>query len=474
MRTKPVWRLLLTGLLAGRTHAAHSADVTTTPPPPPPPPFKQLRYDENYAYLRDSSRRTEWIDAFKFIPLTTNGSSYLTLGGEIRERYEYYHNSQWGRGPQDENGYWLQRYMIHGDVHFGDYFRLFTQFKSGLENGRQGGPRPPDQDDFDLHQAFFDLQAPWPESVALTLRAGRQELAYGSSRLISTREGPNVRLSFDGLKTIWKLGDWQLDAFAVKPVRTQAGVFDDDPDPERNFWGIYGVTPVGWLPGGNIDLYYLGLNRKNADFDQGTARERRHSLGTRIWGRQAGWDYNVELVYQLGTFGDGDILAWTAASEVGFTFDQVWLKPRLGLKANVTSGDRNATQPDLQTFNPLFPRGSYFGEPALIGPANHVDIHPQLDLLLRHNLTMTLNWDCFWRESTQDGIYGPGVNLVQSGQTSDARYVGNQVEMMLEWRLNRHFTLTADYAHFFAGTFLKQTTPGQDVDYASAWVTLRF
>jgi len=46
--------------------------------------------------------------------------------------------------------------------------------------------------------------------------------------------------------------------------------------------------------------------------------------------------------------------------------------------------------------------------------------------------------------------------------------------MMLEWRLNRHFTLTADYAHFFAGTFLKQTTPGQDVDYASAWVTLRF
>jgi len=283
-----------------------------------------------------------------------------------------------------------------------------------------------------------------------------------------------VRLSFDGLKTIWKLGDWQLDAFAVKPVRTQADVFDDDPDPEQNFWGIYGVTPVGWLPGGNIDLYYLGLNRKNADFDQGTARERRHSLGTRIWGRQAGWDYNVELVYQLGTFGDGDILAWTAASEVGFTFDQVWLKPRLGLKANVTSGDRNATQPDLQTFNPLFPRGAYFGEPALIGPANHVDIHPQLDLLLRHNLTMTLDWDCFWRESTQDGIYGPGVNLVQSGQTSDARYVGNQVEIMLEWRLNRHFTLTADYAHFFAGTFLKQTTPGQDVDYASAWVTFRF
>jgi len=116
-------------------------------PPPTPPPFNQLRYDESYAYLRDRSRRADWLDPIKFIPFSANGDSYLTLGGEIRERYEYYHNSQWGRGPQDESGYLLQRYMIHADAHFGDYFRVFTQFKSGLENGREGGSRPTDRDD---------------------------------------------------------------------------------------------------------------------------------------------------------------------------------------------------------------------------------------------------------------------------------------------------------------------------------------
>jgi hypothetical protein len=144
------------------------------------------------------------------------------------------------------------------------------------------------------------------------------------------------------------------------------------------------------------------------------------------------------------------------------------------LKANITSGDRNTNNLDLQTFNPLFPRGSYFGEPALIGPANHIDVHPQLELALRENLTFTLDWDWFWRESTHDGLYSPPVNLITSGGTSDARYVGNQAEVLLEWRLNRHFTLTADYAHFFAGDFLKQTTPGKDVDYFSAWLTFRF
>jgi hypothetical protein len=439
-----------------------------------PPAFKQLRYDENYSYLRDSTRRTDFLDRLKFIRFDAEGNSYLTLGGEVRERYEYVQNSLWGRGPQDDNGYFLQRYMAHADAHFGDYFRFFTQFKSGLENGRNGGPRPTDRDDFDLNQAFLDLRVPWSSPDSLTFRFGRQELAYGSSRLISAREAPNVRLSFDGAKAILKIGQWQVDAFAVKPVRTKVGVFDDDPDPNQKFWGLYAVTPVTWLPGGNVDFYYLGLDREDAKFDQGTDHELRHSFGTRIWGRKAGWDYNLEFVYQFGTFGSGEIRAWTAASDVGFTFANVLFKPRLGLKADVTSGDDDLRNADLQTFNPLFPRGAYFGEPALIGPANHIDVHPQLDLELLKNLMLTLDWDCFWRENTHDGIYGPAVNLIQSGKASDARYVGHQAEALLEWRIDRHFTVAADYAHFFAGDFLKETTPGKDVDYFSTWVTFRF
>ena len=86
------------------------------------------------------------------------------------------------------------------------------------------------------------------------------------------------------------------------------------PDPDRKLWGVYAVTPVSFLPGGNIDLYYLGLDRQHAEFDQGTANELRHSVGTRLWGKQSRVDYNFEFVYQFGTFGHGDISAWTAAS----------------------------------------------------------------------------------------------------------------------------------------------------------------
>ena len=438
-----------------------------------PPLYRQLRYDEDYSNLR-TAPGDDLLNPIKYIPLNRSGDAYLSLGGEARVRYEYFHNPQWGLAPQDDNGYWLQRYMLHADMHVREWFRTFVQFKSGLEAGREGGPRPTDRDEADLHQAFFDVRVPLPETNSLTLRVGRQELAYGSSRLISVRESPNVRQSFDGVKAILEMGRTRVDAFAVKPVETNPGVFDDGPEPDEKFWGIYGVTPLPAVRGANVDFYYLGLERKDAEFNQGTARELRHTIGTRLWGKAHQIDYNFEFVYQFGTFGRGDISAWTAASDTGYTFESTPWRPRLGFKADITSGDQNPNDHDLETFNPLFPRGAYFSETALIGPANHIDLHPSLELKPIERLKLTLDWDFFWRESTRDAIYGNGVNVVVPAGSSRDHYVGNQVQVLTEWQLQRHVTLSAAYAHFFAGGFLKDSTPGKDVDYASAWLTFKF
>src|SRR5436190_7499446 len=208
------WRILLPSLLAAVTAVGAETESFA------PPPYKQLRYDENYHYLRDASRRTDFIDALKYIPLNQEGDWYLTLGGEIRERYEYFHNWNWGDGPQDENGYLLQRYMIHADAHFTDHFRIFTQFKSGLEDGRNGGPRPTDEDHFDLSQLFADGKLAWEEKDSFTLRLGRQEMSFGSSRLISVRESPNVRRSLKVHRGILPWGIGGRMASAPNPAET--------------------------------------------------------------------------------------------------------------------------------------------------------------------------------------------------------------------------------------------------------------
>ena len=439
-----------------------------------PPQFKELRYDEDWSYLSDPAKRTNALDRIKYIPLRDEADWYLSIGGEVRERYERLDNPSWGQEPSDDNGYFLQRYMLHGDLHLGPNVRIFGQIKSGLENGRKGGPRPIDQDKLDVHQAFVDLKFDFDKTNSIVLRAGRQELAFGSSRLISVRESPNVRQSFDGLRATLPLLGWHVDGFITKPVETDRGTFDDAPDHTRTFWGIYAVRPWKFVPGGNVDLYYLGIDRKRARYDQGSARETRHSIGTRLWGKREDWDYNYEMVYQWGSFGRGDIRAWTVASDNGYTLNGVRFRPRLGLKADVTSGDRDPGSPNLQTFNALFPRGAYFGEIALVGPSNHMDLHPSMDLRVTERLTLSIDSVFFWRESLRDGIYGNAINLLRSGNASRARFVGIQPSLQAEWQISRHLTWTGVVSHFFTGPFLRETGPGRDVNYVSSWITYKF
>ena len=53
-------------------------------------------------------------------------------------------------------------------------------------------------------------------------------------------------------------------------------------------------------------------------------------------------------------------------SDVGYSVEALPARPRLGVQANATSGDASPRSPDLQTFNPLFPRGVYFSQANLI------------------------------------------------------------------------------------------------------------
>lgn len=438
-----------------------------------PPPYQLNRADEDYRYLREPARRTGFWDPIKYMPLNAPGSWYLSLGGEARERFEYFNNPNWGAGPPS-SGYLLQRYFLHADLHMGEHLRLFTQLQSSLENGREGGPRPADQDEVDLHQAFVDVKFNLAGDGSFVLRSGRQELAFGSQRIISVREGPNVRQSFDGFRAIVRTGDIQVDGFATRPVETNRYVFDDGSDNDRALWGVYSVFPLSVIPKASMDLYYVGYYNREASFDQGSASETRHSVGTRLWRTAKPIEYNFEFIYQWGRFGNGDIRAWTAASDTGYTFYSLPFHPRLGLKANITSGDGDPNNPDLQTFNPLFPKGSYFSEDNLIGPVNHIDLNPCVDLHFTDRLTLSVNWDFFWRESIHDGIYNNAVVLVRSGRNSTARYIGSQPQAQLQWNIDRHITFFAIYAHFFAGEFLQETGPSQDVDYFTTWITYKF
>jgi hypothetical protein len=479
-----VWLLVVTGAFAGSPSIAlpqavllppqeHQADTKEQPPP-----YKMLRYDEDYSYLKDPARRSDIWDVFKYIPFCCT-DRYLTVGGEARLRYEFFHNEDFGAAPADSRGnnaYLLQRYLLHGDLHLGPNVRFFGQFMTGLEDERIGGPHPDvDLNRFDIHQAFVDFVLPLRgENDSITARLGRQEMTYGSGRLIDVREGPNLRRSFDAARLLLRSGDWSVDGWWSKPVRNLVGVIDDDPDPARSFWGVYAVHPLPLLPEGNVDLYYLGLDNLNATYNQGAGHELRHSIGTRLWGKPMPWEYNLEYVWQFGTFESGNINAWTAAHAVRYNFSDLPLKPRLGVRADVASGDNNSKSANLQTFNPLFPSGIYFNLADPVGPSNMIDLHPVLDLYVGSKVTITVDWDFFWRQNLGDGVYRLSGSVLRPAGGSQARYVGDSPSVTLVWNPTRHVSVVSSFVHFTPGQFLKDNPPSKNLNFCTTWITYKF
>lgn len=455
-------------LLAGETLAQTAA--------PERPSFTSLRPDEDWSALCDPARRTEVLDALKCIPLSADRSAWLSLGGEIRERYEYTHDPLWGEEPQDDHGVFLQRYIVQGDLRLDPHVRLFGQLHSAREDGRTGPTSPVDENRLDVQQAFLDLSAPLGAGMSGTLRSGRQELRYGSGRLVDVREGPNVRRKFDGGRVRLDLGDWRLDGIAARPADDEPGMFDDGTNGSRALWGGYatGQSPA-WLPfGTSLDLYYLGFRDDDASYDQGIGPETRQTLGARLWGEQAEWDWNWEFIGQFGELGRGDIRAWSVASDTGYTWQETFLTPRLGLSANIASGDEDPDDQDLETFNPLYPRGSYFSELALLGPRNFYNLHPFLTVNPTDRLAITADADFFWRLQTEDGIYSPSGQVLRSRAGSDARYVGTEVSLNASWQVDERVNLTGVYAHFFPGEFIRKTGPAKDIDYVELTLKVQF
>src|SRR5688572_29545091 len=107
----------------GQTATASATTEPSKTDAPSPPPYKQLRYDEDWSSLHDPKLRTDALDRIKYIPLNKNDDWYLSIGGEIRERYELLNHPLWGQDPEDNNGYFMQRYMLHADLHLGTRVR---------------------------------------------------------------------------------------------------------------------------------------------------------------------------------------------------------------------------------------------------------------------------------------------------------------------------------------------------------------
>jgi hypothetical protein len=436
-----------------------------------PPPYKMLRFDENYSWLSNAVNRTDWFDPIKYIPLRMDDPSwYLSLGGELRERFEGNYNLNFGIGRVGSDSYWLQRITLLADLHLGERVRFFAEGISGLMEGESQPAPPAEEDPIDLQFAFLDVVPYLTDEERFTLRAGRFGMSFGAGRLVDTRPPVNIDFRFDGFELLYSRPLWAATAFLTQPVRDSGGFNGEDHS--ATFWGLYLTHWFGAPHTLGLDLYYFGIHRKDGQYASGNGDEHRHSLGVREFSEWNQWDWNAEQVLQVGRFGNDSILAWTASLDSGHTWP-VAGQPRLGLKADAASGDHNSTNGPQGTFDALYFKSGYFNDASLLRPENIIDVHPNASLRPAQTVSVDGGADFFWRYSQNDAIYAvPGSIAIPALRTKSS-YVGAALDLNLNWQIRRHVSFQTSYIHFFSGDYV-HAAGGRDLNYVSTTISFLF
>lgn len=431
--------------------------------------FRPLRFDDDFKAQHEACAEDRRAGCWKSLPVGAHAR--LSFGGDLRWRYEYAENPRYGLVPQDAWGVLMQRHSAFANLSLGEHWRGFAQLASSRANGRAGGPSPVDENRLDPTNLFVEWRSAMEGQDGVGVRAGIQELQFGSGRGIDAREGPNVRRSFDAVRVHVSSGAWRVDAFAAAPRLSRPGSFDDARSQTQALRGVYATRNGGAT---SWDVYVLHFEDTASRYVQGVSHERRWSLGARAFGGRHGWDWNWESLAQGGRFGDDDIRAWSLATDTGYTFDDVVGRPRLALLVAVASGDRDPDDDRLGTLNPLYPRGNYFGDEATLGPRNFFNIHPALALQVGPRVRMSASLDFFWRYSTRDGVYSPNGMLISPVGDSRARYVATIASVGATWAPAPGWSSSAVVAYARPGAFLRETGADDALSLISLTVQYRF
>ena len=264
-----------------------------------------------------------------------------------------------------------------------------------------------------------------------------------------------------------------MAAAAAHLVGLGGGAFDDRPDTGQLFWGAAIARRVTRPAGGDVGAYYLGIDRERSLYAQGVAAERRHTLGVKWNATGTRFGFNYDGILQWGGFGGAPIRAWAVATESSYRLPARRWRPRLSARTDIASGDGDAADSRLQSFNPLFPGNSYSGAVGLFGPTNLTDVNVSLTLQPRTGLTLGVEAPSYWRTSTADGIYATDLRLLIPPTAGRGKYVGTNPGVLAVWHATGHVQLSAVASRFLAGALLEDTFVSSGFGFYSASLAYR-
>ncbi|MFO0877680.1 MAG: alginate export family protein [Gemmataceae bacterium] len=439
----------------------------TEGPPKYPYPRFSLKpfsfFDVDWRYLDDpNNTETDYWDFIKRQRFGPDDLFMWTGGGELRARYNFIENGRSGTGPEAgaSNSFDLFRARLYSDLYITENFRIFAEFLSATSPDSLLPPLPIDYDPYEWLNLFIDARVATIADQPVWARIGRQELLYGSQRLISPLEWANYRRTFQGARVFWDDQKNSIDAFFVQPVLPNSASFNSV-DNNVVFTGLWYTRTLA--PSNYVDLYYLFLDDTN-NLYTGTGGVKGgksvSTFGSRWFGTKDNWLWDVEGMVQAGEHVNQGLFAKAFTMAGGYYFKEWQWTPTLWVSYDYASGTPNPGQGTLnQTFSQLFPFGHYyFGFIDVVGRRNINDVSTCLTFYPENWIFTQLQCHNFWLDSAKDALYAASGLPIRQDKTGRAgNYVGTELDFLINFHLTNHSDIFMSYSYMFAGPFWRAT-----------------
>ncbi len=419
------------------------------------------------------------------------------------------------------DGNWFeQRVRIGLALKPAEWLKIYAQGQdarefNGLRNNIPGVAGAEGDDAFDLRQGYVEIGN--LKEFPLTLKVGRQVLAYGDERLVGSFDWNNIGRTFDAVKLHFEQPNWWLDGFASSvavPTRSKYNQSDffngNETHRGQVFSGLYFSTTA--LPFQTTDVYAFHLHEETGPKYQPTALGDTNfaTLGLRVKSKPGvfhhepapapdgksvadgksppppppaapkplGLDYDGEFAFQTGELRGLDLSAFAVHAGAGYTFEVPWA-PRLGVEYNYASGDNHPGDSTVETFQNLFPTNhKFYGFMDVFSWQNMHNPAISLKVAPCKKVTAQVDYHGFWLATNEDVWYrANGTTAVRPlnalARNAD-KFAGSELDFTVTYKPIRQLSLLAGYSHFFAGSYLKDTGAHDDADFGYVQATIEF
>lgn len=398
---------------------------------------------------------------------------WFQIGGEYRARFE----GPTGIGFANTNDFYLlDRLRVRISIHPKDWLEFYGEVQdSRIFFNHHIANANPYEDSWTLWQAYVQVGSSM--SGWVDVLAGRQVLLFGDERVIGPSNWLNVGRTFEVARIDIHHPGYEVSIFGSSVV---PGSNTDlhNAIPGNNFYGIYGSFK-NIVPHAAFEPYVLWrLAPPNFGLSETVGRGHLNevTIGLHVKGTlPAEFDYDTEFDGQKGSLGASSIGAWAGYAGVGKKLPKVATAPRVFIEGNYASGTKTPAGRDWNTFDQLYPSNhDKFGFADQVGRRNLVQFRAGVEENVTKKWILKQAFEGFWLATSHDNFYASSGAISVAAHPAASRHIGNELDLVAEYQMNKGLNFGFGYARLFAGQFLKTATQGHDYGYPYAYVEYNF